>query len=264
MDEVKIRGLEVTAKHGVHGYEKVKPQRFIFDADIYTDFYPAYKADDLNFTVNYSAACDLICKTAEENSFNLIETLAYTTADKIMEIKGVNGVKLTVWKPEAPIKHGFSNVGVSVKLKKTAAYLSLGSSEGDKKAYLDKALKLLDGTRGIKVEKVSSYVLTEPYGGVAKNNFLNCAVKIETYLPPLKLLEEIHLIEQDCGRVRKERWGDRTLDIDIIFYGNEIISSENLQIPHPEYSKRGFVLTPLKEIAPDFICPDTGKKIKNL
>lgn len=262
--EIKIRGLEVLARHGVYESEKKTPQKFVFDADISTDFYAAAKADDLNLTVNYGAVCDLICDTVTGNTFNLIETLAYEVAAKILEIDAVDKVGLTVWKPEAPITHKFSNVGVCVKLEKRRAYLSLGSSEGDRKGYLDRAVGLLNGTRGIKVKKVSSYLCTEPYGGVAKNTFLNCAAEIETYLPPLKLLDETQRIEAECGRVRTLRWGDRTLDIDVIFYGNEIISNDRLQIPHPEYAKRDFVLIPLKEIAPNFVCPDTGKKISSL
>ncbi|MDE6586689.1 MAG: 2-amino-4-hydroxy-6-hydroxymethyldihydropteridine diphosphokinase [Clostridia bacterium] len=264
MDEVRIRGLEIFARHGVYDEEKIAPQKFIIDADIYTDFYGAAENDDLNKTVNYAKACDLIYNTVINNCFNLIETLAYECAENVIALSGVNGVKLTVWKPDAPVQREVKNVGVSVELKKVKALLSLGSSEGDKKVYLDKALKLLNATRGIEVKKVSSYIFTEPYGGVAQNTFLNCAAEIETYLPPLALLKEINRIEEECGRVRTVHWGDRTLDIDIIFYGKEIISGDALQIPHPEYLKRDFVLKPLKEIAPFFVCPLTGKRIKDL
>lgn len=265
MDKVLIRGLEITACHGVHGYEKTSPQRFIFDADLFADFYGAAKNDDLNGTVNYSAACNLIAEITKNNTFNLIEKLAYECAFALMEsFSAIKAVKLTVYKPDAPVKHKFGTVGVTVELSRETAFLSLGSSMGDKKQYLDKAIKLLDGTSGIKVEKVSSYINTEPYGGVAKNQFLNCAVKVETFLPPFALLEEIHRIEAECGRVRNKRWDDRTLDIDIIFYGGKVINAETLVIPHPEYSVRAFVLEPLKEIAPDFVCPVQKKRIRDL
>jgi 2-amino-4-hydroxy-6-hydroxymethyldihydropteridine diphosphokinase len=122
---------------------------------------------------------------------------------------------------------------------------------GDRKGYLDKAIELLEKTSGVKVKKVSSCLETEPVGGVAKNKFLNCAVEIETYLSPFALLDEIHRIESECGRERKVHWEDRTLDIDIIFFGNRKINSKDLTVPHPEYKTREFVLKPLKEIAPD-------------
>lgn len=263
--EILIRGLKINTCHGVHGYEKTTPQEFVFDADLTCDFYEAAKFDDIEKTCNYSTACNIINGVATGNVFNLIEKLAYECAFALLDgLPAVSGVKLTIYKPQAPVKFEFETVGVTVDVKRARAYLSLGSSEGDRQGYLDKALKMLDETSGIKVKKVSKYIETAPYGGVAKNKFLNCAAEIETYLSPNQLLLEIHRIEAACGRVRKEHWGDRTLDIDIIFFGNEIIFSQDLIIPHPEYSKRDFVVKPLKEIAPEFICPDKKIKIKDL
>ncbi|MDE7083026.1 MAG: 2-amino-4-hydroxy-6-hydroxymethyldihydropteridine diphosphokinase [Clostridia bacterium] len=263
-DIILIRGLEVKTCHGVHAEEKVNPQPFIFDADLYTDFYTAAKSDDLNATVNYSKACEILVKTATEKTYNLIETVAYSGVYALLDALNLKKVRLTVYKPNAPIKRKFDTVGVTVTAEKERVFLSLGSSMGDRKSYLDKAQELLSQTRGIKVKKVSSYIETEPYGGVAQNGFLNCAVEIETYLTPHMLLEEIHRIENECGRVRTLRWGDRTLDIDIIFFGHKIIEEDDLQIPHREYFKRSFVLAPLNEIAPDFVCPVLHKKVKEL
>lgn len=263
MNAVKIRGLEINARHGVYGFEKSSLQLFVVDADLYTDFYSAAKNDDLSATVNYSEVCNVLIKTVTENTFNLIETLAYACVNALMDGFPLTSLSLTVYKPEAPMKIKFSNVGVTVAVERERAFLSIGSSVGDKKGYLDKAVKLLGETQGITVKKVSSYIETEPYGGVAENKFLNCAAEISTYLPPLKLLEEIHRIEAECGRERLVRWGDRTLDIDIIFYGQKIIREDTLSVPHPEYAERDFVLVPLKEIAPEFVCPLTFKKINS-
>lgn len=263
-NKILIRGLEVSACHGVLAEEKVNPQPFIFDAELYTDFYSAAKNDDLDATVNYVKACDILVETATEKSYNLIETLAYMGVYALFEGLNLKKLSLTVYKPHAPITHKFNTVGVTVTAEKERVYLSLGSSMGDKKGYLDTAIKMLAETRGITVKKVSSYIGTEPYGGVAQNGFLNCAAEIETYLTPRQLLEEIHRIEAACGRVRTVRWGDRTLDIDIIFFGRKTVWEEDLQIPHPEYFKRAFVLEPLNEIAPDFVCPHLLKKVKDL
>ena len=98
---------------------------------------------------------------------------------------------------------------------------------------------------------------------MAKNTFTNCGVKIECLISARGLLEEIHGIEKEFGRVRNERWGDRTLDIDIVFFGNKIIREEGLSVPHPDYRSRDFVVIPLKEIAPDFVCPVTGKRLSD-
>lgn len=265
MNEVKIRGLEVSACHGVHESEKTTPQRFIFDADIRTDFYAAAVADDIRGTVNYSAVCDLFCGIAAHNTFNLIEKLAYACAFAVLDnYPAVTSVAVTVYKPDAPVRHAFKTVGVTAEASRERAYLSLGSSVGDRKKYLDAGLRLLGQTRGIAVKKTSSYIKTPPYGGVAQGEFLNCAAEIETYLTPRQLLWEIHRIEAACGRVRTVRWGDRTLDIDIVFYGRRVVCEDDLQIPHPQYFRRDFVLAPLKEIAPEFVCPVFEKKIKDM
>ncbi len=248
MNYISIRGLEISACHGVLEFEKTAAQPFIFDADLFYDFYEGAKRDDLSGTVNYDEACGAIAEIARGKRYNLIESLAYDCAFALAEKYGLEGVKLTVWKPQAPVKQKFEKVGVTVELKRERAYLSLGSSMGDKKRYLDRAIEMLGSVRGIKVEKASAYIGTQPYGGVAQNTFLNCAVEIITYLTPRQLLGEIHVIENALGRVREKRWGDRTLDIDIIFFGDKTVCEPDLVIPHPDWKNREFVKVPLAEI----------------
>lgn len=251
MTRIKVKGLEVSARHGVLDAEKVTNQKFIFDAVLDVDFFSALSADDLQSTVDYSAVCAVLDEVATKNTFNLIEKLALECAFALFEkFPSVTAAEVTVYKPDAPMPHKFTHVAASVQLEKVNAYLSLGSSLGDRRGYLEKALSLLEATRGIEVKKISKTVETPPYGGVAENKFLNCAVCVSTILPPHALLDEIHRIEGECGRVRDRRWGDRTLDIDIIFYGDKIISDETLTVPHPEWEKRDFVTVPLKSIAP--------------
>lgn len=249
--EIDIIGLEVTACHGVFDCEKVNPQKFVFDVCISVDFFSAVNTDDISATVNYAEVCALIEKITKENKFNLIEKLALECAFSILEnFEEVQAVKLTCNKPEAPLPQKFKSVAVTVELERVKAYLSIGSSTGDREKTLRTAVKLLGETRGVKVEKVSEFIETEPYGGVAKNKFINGAVCVSTFLPPYALLDEIHRIENELGRVRKKRWDDRTLDIDIIFYGDKTICDETLIIPHPDYTNRDFVKIPLKSIAP--------------
>jgi dihydroneopterin aldolase/2-amino-4-hydroxy-6-hydroxymethyldihydropteridine diphosphokinase len=265
MDEINIKGLKVLTCHGVLPFEKNKPQPFIFDVKMSVDFFAAAKDDDLNKTVNYAAVCELIKKVAKENVYNLIETLAYECAFAIIEnYAEVQGVVVTVGKPQAPIEMPFETVSVTCELKRERVILSLGSSIGDSEKLLKDSIKQLGEVRGISVKKVSSFIRTKPYGGVAKNEFLNCAVEVECVLSPEKLLEAIHDIEKAGGRVRDKRWDDRTIDIDIIFFGSRIIREEGLSVPHPDYANRDFVLLPIKEIAPYFVCPDNGKRIADL
>ncbi|MDE7330057.1 MAG: dihydroneopterin aldolase, partial [Clostridia bacterium] len=144
MGEIKIRGLEISACHGVNAEEKVNKQPFVFDADIAFDFYGAAEKDDLNLTVNYSKACKLIASVTQNNSFDLIETLAYSCANALIGEFNAEKVTLTVWKPQAPVKLKFENLGVTVGVERVISYLSLGSSQGDRKGYIEKALNLLD------------------------------------------------------------------------------------------------------------------------
>ncbi len=251
MNIIRIRGVEFSACHGLNNFEKVEKQPFIFDADVTADFYGAAKNDELLQTVNYSSFCKMLERVTLGNTFNLIEKLAYECAfTAFEEFPQISALSLTVWKPQAPMKRKFESVGATVEMRREKVYLSLGSSMGDKKKYLDTALEKLSATRGVKVEKVSEYVSTEPYGGAAENMFLNCAACVSTVLTPHALLDEIHRIEAECGRVRDKRWGDRTLDIDIIFFGNENINDERLTVPHRDFMNRDFVKIPLKSIAP--------------
>lgn len=246
---ISIKGLEINATHGVFESEKKVSQKFIFDIDLLTDCDD--ESDELSKTVDYGSVCTLIEKIATGNCFNLIEKLARECAFAVLEnYDRVQEVYICVHKPDAPIAQKAKDISVSLSLKRVEAYLSLGSSMGDKKGFLDKAISLLKEVRGVKVQKVSEYIESEPYGNVAKNKFLNCAVQISTFLPPHALLDELQKIENALGRVRKIHWEDRTLDIDIIFYGDEKICDERLTVPHPDYKNRDFVLIPLKSIAP--------------
>lgn len=264
MDKILIRGLEISACHGVKDFEKTEPQPFVFDADLYYDFRAAYDSDNLNDTLNYSEACKIIAAAARQNTFNLIEKLAYECAYAVMNALPAKKISLTVYKPRAPMKQKFSSVGATVEVERNTVYLSLGSSLGDRKKYLDSALKTLGSHPQIALKKVSSYIETEPCGGVAVNKFLNCAAEIETLLSPRRLLLFTQSVENEYGRVREKRWADRTLDIDIIFFGKKTIAEDDLIIPHPRYSLRDFVLKPLKEIAPEFVCPVLKKAVKDL
>ena len=121
---------------------------------------------------------------------------------------------------------------------------------GDKKAYLDRAVALLDATDDCSVIRVSDYLVTEPYGGVEQDDFLNGALELKTLLPPYELLKLLHEIEADANRERIIHWGPRTLDLDILLYDDEVIDAPDLHIPHIEMHLRDFVLIPMAEIAP--------------
>ena len=141
------------------------------------------------------------------------------------------------------------------------AFLSLGSNLGDRAALLNTSLNRLE-TEGVRVARRSSIHETEPQDYLNQPKFLNIAVQVETDLTALELLAAIQKIETEMGRQRTIPKGPRTIDIDILFYANEIIATPDLEIPHPRLTERLFVLDPLSEIAPDLRHPITGKTVR--
>jgi len=140
-------------------------------------------------------------------------------------------------------------------------FLGLGSNLGEREAFLDEAVRRLDSHPEINVLARSAMLQTEPVGNVAQPMFLNMAMEIETSLCPDTLLRVCLEIELANGRERKEKWGARTLDIDILFYGDKIVEKDGVTIPHPEAHTRFFVLGPLAEIAGDFQHPRLKESI---
>jgi len=136
----------------------------------------------------------------------------------------------------------------------TIAYLSLGSNIGDRLGYLAGAVRRLQAD-DLQVTAISSVYETAPQGKTDQPPFLNIAVQVETSLSATALLARIQAVEQALGRVRHERWGPRTLDIDIVLFGDEIRETEELTLPHPRMMERAFVLVPLIEINPDVRAP---------
>ncbi len=141
-------------------------------------------------------------------------------------------------------------------------YLGIGSNLGDRQANMEKALKLLGDM--LQVELVSAIYETEPVGYVEQPMFLNAVCRGQTELGPLQLLSLVKGMEASLGRVSSFPNAPRTIDLDIIFYGNMIMQTPELTIPHPRLEERAFVLIPLLEIAPDLSHPVSGESIKDL
>ncbi len=138
----------------------------------------------------------------------------------------------------------------------TVVYLSLGSNIGNREAYLRKAISALKTLPQTQVTQVSSFYETAAWGKTDQDDFLNLACQLETELDAQALLSHCQKIEIDLNRVRHEHWGPRTIDIDILLYGQEVIATENLKVPHPYMTERGFVLVPLQEISPQLTLPN--------
>lgn len=146
----------------------------------------------------------------------------------------------------------------------SAAYIGLGSNLGDREANLRRALELTASLPGTKVLRVSSIYRTQPLGKADQPEFLNMAAEVETGLEPRELMVSLHDIEKELGRMRGERWGPRTIDLDILFYGDRVLRGSDLEIPHPRAHQRAFVLVPLAELAPDLADPVSGMTVREM
>ncbi len=142
------------------------------------------------------------------------------------------------------------------------AFLGLGSNAGDRARMLASALELLTGG-DLHVTRRSRVYETPPWGKIDQPPFLNQVVEVETTLPPHELLARCQSVEQTLGRVRTERWGPRTIDVDILLYGDLVLEAPDLVVPHAEMRRRAFVLVPLAEIAPGLRLP-TGETVEAL
>lgn len=143
------------------------------------------------------------------------------------------------------------------------AYIALGTNLGDKEKNLKQALLFLM-QQGVEVIKVSSFMLTEPYGVLDQPKFLNAVCEVNTYLEPCALLRTLLAVEQAMGRVRLRRWGERNIDLDLLLYENVIMNKPLLTLPHPDMQNRDFVLLPLAEISPELMHPVLNKSMEQL
>ena len=140
----------------------------------------------------------------------------------------------------------------------TTAFVGIGSNLGDREAHLARAIELLSAEDGIEVTAVSQIRETEPVGPVEQGPFLNGAVHVATELAPRELLGRLLGIEQRMGRVRRERYGPRTIDLDLLLYGDEVVDELGLIVPHPRLKERRFALEPLSDLDPSLTIPGSG------
>ena len=137
--------------------------------------------------------------------------------------------------------------------------MGIGSNLGDREAYVRQALELLAEEPGIELKEVSEIRETDPVGVVDQPRFLNAAARLSTDLAPRVLLERLLAIEHSLGRVRTaERYGPRTIDLDLLLYGDRVVDEPGLSVPHPRLAERRFVLEPLAELDPALVVPGRG------
>ncbi|MEW6698008.1 MAG: 2-amino-4-hydroxy-6-hydroxymethyldihydropteridine diphosphokinase [Bacillota bacterium] len=138
----------------------------------------------------------------------------------------------------------------------TLAYIGLGSNLGDRASYIQGALEKLAAAPGIQLLRIAYLYETAPWGKTDQDWFLNTVAEVASDLSPEELLQRLLEIENTLGRTREVKWGPRTIDLDLLLYGNEKVDLPHLQVPHPRLAERAFVLIPLGELCPEMILPE--------
>lgn len=265
MDYITITGLKIFAHHGVLEEETKNGQDFYVNAKLYYDMSRAVQSDEVTDAVHYGEVCQLMTDFLQQNTYKLLErAVAETMKAVLLAFPMLDGIEMELCKPNAPIPLPFENVSVSRRLFWKRAYLAIGSNMGDKEQYLSQAVEALQNDTDFRNVKTSKWIVTEPYGGVEQDEFLNGVLEVQTLLSPQTLLERLHDIEAQAGRERLVHWGPRTLDLDILFYEDCVMNETDLVIPHIDMQNRRFVLEPLCELAPAYLHPLLKKTVKQM
>jgi dihydroneopterin aldolase / 2-amino-4-hydroxy-6-hydroxymethyldihydropteridine diphosphokinase len=280
LDRIVLTGIRVRGNHGVYDFERRDGQEFVVDATVELDAAPAAAADEVTETVHYGVLATQIAEVVAGEPVDLIETLAERIAAVVLSHPASRRAHVTVHKPDAPIAVPFGDVAVSIIRSRSAgpdgaeagaiddgsardAVLALGSNLGDRQGTILDALDDLRAVPGLELVRASALVETPALTlhGIDETApaYLNAVALVRTSLAPHALLDALHGIERGHGRERSERWGDRTLDIDIVAYGDEEYSDERLVLPHPRAHERAFVLVPWLQVDPQAVLPGRGR-----
>ncbi len=265
MDRIDIKDLVCYGHHGVLKEENVLGQKFLVSVSMFMDTRKAGTEDALPYSVNYADVAQFIDQWMKENTYQLIETVAEQIAREILvKYPLLQSIEVTIKKPWAPILLPLETVAVTIQRQWTDVYVGVGSNMGDRKAYIEDALAGIQKDDLCKDAYMSAIIETEPYGYTEQDPFLNGVICFKTLYSPQELLQFLHGLEEEGNRKREIHWGPRTIDLDILFYGNEIVQSEDLIIPHKEIPLRQFVLEPMNEVAPFLVHPVLNKTISHL
>ena len=250
-DRIVLQGISARGFHGVLDVEKIDGQEFVVDVTLDVDLRRAGRSDLLAHTVNYAEVAADVVSLVVGPSLDLIESLAEQIASLALRRPLVQAVEVTVHKPQAPVGVPFCDVQVTlVRRRDEPVVVALGANIGAVQPTLEAAVRALANVDGLRISMVSDLFETDPVGGPDQPVYLNAVVLARTSLAAFALLTELHAIEADHGRVRETRWGARSLDLDLIQYGDpasgtELLSHDpELTLPHPRAHERAFVLAP--------------------
>ncbi|MBM6405560.1 dihydroneopterin aldolase [Phycicoccus sp. CSK15P-2] len=264
-DRITLRGVRATGFHGVFEHERRDGQEFVVDVVVTLDLAAAGRSDDLADTFDYGALAAAVVARVEGEAFDLVERLATVIADDVLADVRVEEVEVTVHKPQAPITVPFDDVAVTVvREREQPVVVALGSNLpfGDVSSA-EVVLEAADavGLLGeIDDVRVSGLYVSDPVGGPQDQpSFVNAVLVGTSALAPTELLELLHDVEWQFDRTREVRWGPRTLDLDLVQYGDpgagrDVRSDDpELTLPHPRAHERAFVLVPWLDVDPEAV-----------
>ncbi|QIM22829.1 2-amino-4-hydroxy-6-hydroxymethyldihydropteridine diphosphokinase [Phycicoccus sp. HDW14] len=262
-DRVLLRGVRGRGFHGVFEHEKRDGQDFVVDVELAVDLAAPGASDDLADTVNYGEVGAAALARIEGEPFDLIERLAEVIAEDALSHNAVDEVTVTVHKPQAPVGVPFEDVEVRVVRRRppVASVVAVGANlpwgTSSPAETLAGAVEALGHHPALSVVARSAVVESDPVGGPADQPvYVNAVVLVRTSLSPVSLLRELHAVEAAFDRTREVRWGARTLDLDLVQYGDptddtDVVSARpHLTLPHPRAHERAFVLVPWLDADP--------------
>ncbi len=255
MDSIRIQGINAFGFHGVAAEERARGQHFVAEVELSLSLEAASHSDDLEDTVDYAEVIRLVRKIIGGEAHKTLEAVAGKIVAAILEqFSLVQAVKLTLIKPEAPIEQFDGEVSVTLERGTVRmspfhqVILGLGSNLGDRATMLASARYTLGELPGTHLLAASPIYETEPVGYTEQPLFLNQVVAVETLFSPTGLLRECLALEHEHGRERDIPNGPRTLDVDLLFYDNLRFRSPDLELPHPRWQERAFVVAPLVDL----------------
>jgi dihydroneopterin aldolase / 2-amino-4-hydroxy-6-hydroxymethyldihydropteridine diphosphokinase len=265
VDKLILQNLEVFASGGMQAGEDKRGEKFLISAELLLDLKLAGITDRISNTIDSLKLCNELEEVFSKNSRKLMERSAEELATYILlHYDMVRHVSLSLKKPRAPSERNVEYVGVEIEREWREVYIGLGSNRGNRIEYLYSALTALDAGELIRVVDLSSVYETRPVGPEGQGDFLNAVAKIQTLLPPRSLIATLLEREKELGRERSIRWGPRTIDLDILLFGDLITSFEEAVLPHPRLHTRMFVLKPLADIASHVLHPVLGERVVHL
>lgn len=274
-DQIQLEAIRVSGTIGVLAEEQERTQPFEIDIVLDVDVRAAAATDDLSRSVDYGVPIAIAHRIVAGERHLLLERVATRIAEEVLELRGVEAVEVTVRKLKVPVPEDVASSAVRIRRDRAGAnrrpphwhtaYLALGSNLGDRRAQLRQAVDRLpcdEPAGALRVTGVSGVFETDPVGGPDDQGpYLNLVVEVDTTLDPFQLLERCLAVEQAGGRERAVRWGPRTIDVDVLLYGDVRIESPELTLPHPRMWERRFVLEPLADLAPDRLSKDWSDRL---